>query len=146
METLYNIITIAALLYPVAIVAIFALIATAVLILREEGTLSPVTIYHHYITKGKLPTSLPKVPNVPIVPKVSESHKPLGICRICGCTYDNACLHPDFGPCFWMDDTKQDLCSHCLELKDDPSVERINLTQRSRNLKKLQLCHQSRRQ
>lgn len=46
-----------------------------------------------------------------------------GICKICGCTDDTACYHPDFGPCWWVDETHE-LCSHCVELKDDPSVER----------------------
>lgn len=46
-----------------------------------------------------------------------------GICKICGCTEENACYHPEFGPCWWVDDN-QDLCSHCVELKDDPAVER----------------------
>lgn len=46
-----------------------------------------------------------------------------GTCRICGCTDKRSCVHPDFGPCFWLDDTHE-LCSHCVELKDDPSVIR----------------------
>jgi len=47
-----------------------------------------------------------------------------GTCKICGCTEKKACNHPDFGPCWWVDDD-QDLCSHCCidELKDDPAVE-----------------------
>jgi hypothetical protein len=31
-------------------------------------------------------------------------------CRVCGCTDDNACLDPEFGPCWWV---AADLCSHC---------------------------------
>lgn len=42
-------------------------------------------------------------------------------CKVCGCTEDNPCIHPDFGACFWI---KPDLCSHCVELKDDPRVTR----------------------
>lgn len=42
-----------------------------------------------------------------------------GICKICGCTDESACCHPDFGECWWIDETHE-LCSHCVELKDDP--------------------------
>jgi len=44
-----------------------------------------------------------------------------GVCMICGCTDNNACTHPIFGACWWIND-KQNLCSHCVELKDDPDV------------------------
>lgn len=33
-------------------------------------------------------------------------------CRVCGCTDTTACLHPEHGPCWWVED---DLCSHCGE-------------------------------
>lgn len=33
-------------------------------------------------------------------------------CRVCGCTWDNACVDPDHGPCWWVE---ADLCSHCGE-------------------------------
>jgi len=56
-----------------------------------------------------------------------------GICKICGCTEDNACNHPDFGPCYWLK-ADQDLCSHCVELKDDPRVERLRPSQRKYEL------------
>jgi hypothetical protein len=46
-----------------------------------------------------------------------------GTCRECGCTENNACTHPDWGSCWWLDE-KETLCSHCLELKDDPAVTR----------------------
>jgi len=46
-----------------------------------------------------------------------------GTCKICGCTDDNACIHPDFGACWWVDNTHE-LCSHCVELPDDPDVIR----------------------
>lgn len=48
-----------------------------------------------------------------------------GTCKICGCTDTNACVHPDFGACFWLDDAHE-LCSHCVELPNDPAVERPN--------------------
>ncbi len=31
------------------------------------------------------------------------------ICKVCGCTEDNACMTPD-GPCYWVE---PDLCSTC---------------------------------
>ena len=37
-----------------------------------------------------------------------------GECRICGCTYENACA----GGCSWAD-AKQTLCSSCVETADD---------------------------
>ena len=48
-----------------------------------------------------------------------------GTSKICGCTDTNACVHPDFGACWWIDDTHE-LCSHCVELPEDPLVELIN--------------------
>jgi hypothetical protein len=35
------------------------------------------------------------------------------VCRICGCTELNACIHPDGTPCAWVDD---ELCRRCDEL------------------------------
>ncbi|HXR84310.1 MAG TPA: ASCH domain-containing protein [Hanamia sp.] len=32
------------------------------------------------------------------------------ICLQCGCTGEDACVHPDFGPCWWEE---ENLCSHC---------------------------------
>lgn len=46
-----------------------------------------------------------------------------GVCKLCGCTENSACNHPDFGTCFWVT-PEQDLCSHCVEFKNDPAVER----------------------
>lgn len=46
-----------------------------------------------------------------------------GTCKQCGCTDNNACVHPDFGSCWWMNEI-HNLCSHCVELADDPTVER----------------------
>ena len=46
-----------------------------------------------------------------------------GVCKICGCTDNDACIHPDFGACFWLT-PEHDLCSHCVELEGDASVER----------------------
>ena len=46
-----------------------------------------------------------------------------GTCKICGCTEYDPCIHPDFGACWWIN-SDQDLCSHCIELKEDPKVIR----------------------
>jgi len=46
-----------------------------------------------------------------------------GTCKKCGCTDTNACCHSEYGPCSWVDDTHE-LCSHCLDFPDDPTVER----------------------
>jgi hypothetical protein len=62
-----------------------------------------------------------------------------GICKICGCTENNACMHPDFGACWWTSEN-QDLCSHCVELPDDPSVEKFGIAMRNRYLK---MCKKS---
>ncbi len=52
--------------------------------------------------------------------------KPIpGVCRICGCTEDNPCEHPDHGTCWWVDDDCT-LCSHCADLCDDPSENICN--------------------
>ena len=52
--------------------------------------------------------------------------KPIpGVCRICGCTEDNPCEHPDHGTCWWVDD-ECTLCSHCADLCDDPSENICN--------------------
>ena len=31
-------------------------------------------------------------------------------CRVCGCHQLDACFHPEYGNCFWVE---EDLCSHC---------------------------------
>lgn len=52
--------------------------------------------------------------------------KPIpGVCRICGCTEDNPCEHPDHGTCWWVDDDCT-LCSHCADLCDDLSENICN--------------------
>ncbi len=33
-------------------------------------------------------------------------------CKICGCTDTDACFHPEFGTCWWMDE-EHTICSHC---------------------------------
>lgn len=52
-----------------------------------------------------------------------------GVCRVCGCTEDNPCYHPEHGNCSWVDDDYT-LCSHCASeaeggygIKDDPLTE-----------------------
>jgi ParB/RepB/Spo0J family partition protein len=43
--------------------------------------------------------------------KKSKTKKVKGICRICGCSDDNACIDKETGePCHWVED---DLCSNC---------------------------------
>lgn len=46
-----------------------------------------------------------------------------GVCKICGCTENDPCYHPDWGMCWWVDDTHE-LCSHCAdpEIADDPDT------------------------
>ena len=43
---------------------------------------------------------------------LSEDKPQKGTCAVCGCSEDNACVHVDVGPCWWMDN-KKILCSHC---------------------------------
>lgn len=50
---------------------------------------------------------------------------PYGTCKKCGCTDKRACVHPDFGACWWIDDSHE-LCSHCVELPDDPLVKLLD--------------------
>jgi hypothetical protein len=33
------------------------------------------------------------------------------VCRVCGCSDEDACMHPSLGNCWWME---WDLCSHCV--------------------------------
>jgi len=35
-----------------------------------------------------------------------------GVCKYCGCTENTACYHPDYGNCWWVDDSET-VCSHC---------------------------------
>ena len=43
---------------------------------------------------------------------LSKDRPQKGVCAVCGCTEDNACVHVDVGPCWWID-RKKILCSHC---------------------------------
>lgn len=36
-------------------------------------------------------------------------------CRVCGCTWNNACM-TEQGPCWWVED---DLCSACVNEGDE---------------------------
>ncbi len=47
-----------------------------------------------------------------------------GICRICGCTAFDACNHPEYGACWWEDES-QTVCSHCAnpEIANDPATK-----------------------
>ncbi len=53
----------------------------------------------------------------------SNNKENISICKVCGCTWDNACYHPEHGSCWWVDDS-QTLCSHCNidEIKNDPQT------------------------
>lgn len=54
-----------------------------------------------------------------------------GICRVCGCTEEDPCYHPDYGTCWWADEEKT-LCSHCADksIADDPQTEHCVNTRR----------------
>ena len=41
------------------------------------------------------------------------------VCKVCGCSQFNACIHPKFGPCHWV---AEDLCSNC---KDHPGESKL---------------------
>lgn len=41
-----------------------------------------------------------------------------GVCKKCGCTWNNPCHHADLGYCWWEDESET-LCSHCV----DPEIE-----------------------
>lgn len=47
----------------------------------------------------------------------------VGKCRVCGCTNDNPCFHPDHGFCWWADEAET-ICSHCAceEIANDPET------------------------
>lgn len=47
-----------------------------------------------------------------------------GICRVCGCTENDPCYHPDHGTCWW-DDEEHTICSHCADphITDDSGTE-----------------------
>ena len=48
MEKLTNLIIMLAILWPVAMIAAFAIIGAVILIKKEDGTISPVKLYHIY--------------------------------------------------------------------------------------------------
>ena len=55
---------------------------------------------------------------------------PYGVCKICGCTDNDPCFHPEHGTCWWADDSHE-LCSHCADEKiyNDPATKHcINST------------------
>jgi hypothetical protein len=56
------------------------------------------------------------------LPRMSIAH---GVCRECGCTQFDPCNHPDYGACWWADESKT-LCSHCANelTRDDPETAR----------------------
>lgn len=46
-----------------------------------------------------------------------------GVCKVCGCTWNNPCFNHQHGFCWWAN-KEQDLCSHCAEelLSKDPNT------------------------
>lgn len=42
---------------------------------------------------------------------MDKSEGQRGTCGSCGCTWENACVNPIYGPCWWIDDTET-TCSH----------------------------------
>jgi len=52
---------------------------------------------------------------------MNKKNNKAGTCQICGCTEDKACYHPDYGPCWWVDESKT-LCSHCADETHELSV------------------------
>lgn len=55
-----------------------------------------------------------------------------GVCRVCGCTMDDPCYHPEHGFCWWVDDDHT-LCSHCADeaiAKDPRTVHCVNTSGR----------------
>ncbi len=53
--------------------------------------------------------------------KVDEDLLEMGVCRVCGCTFNDPCYNPRVGHCWWVDVTET-LCSHCANEKiaNDP--------------------------
>lgn len=74
---------------------------------EEEQTHTSITLIYEYFNAGLFNLEPQK-----------------GICRICGCTMDNACSSPTHGNCWWVDETET-LCSHCAyeEIKFDPATK-----------------------
>lgn len=59
--------------------------------------------------------------------KTASSKKEIvtpGVCRVCGCTDNDPCFHPDYGNCWWHDEERI-LCSHCADpvIKNSPVTE-----------------------
>lgn len=50
-----------------------------------------------------------------------------GVCRSCGCTESRACIHPELGPCGWVE---PDLCSACVP-GADPAWQHPTTTRRT---------------
>ena len=46
-----------------------------------------------------------------------------GICKVCGCSDKDPCFSPNWGHCWWVDNTHE-LCSHCAnkEIYFDPDT------------------------
>jgi len=46
-----------------------------------------------------------------------------GVCRVCGCTWNDPCYNPKYGMCWWWDD-KESVCSHCANKRifNDPDT------------------------
>lgn len=45
-------------------------------------------------------------------------------CRVCGCTHNRACCHPELGNCWWAE---PDLCSHCAMIESG-QIEKEDVT------------------
>lgn len=121
MEELKNIITMACMIWFGSMIVVSLIVGAWYAIEKRRGSRSSEKLY---VSHSRLRP-------------VSEVPAGYGVCKICGCTDDNACYHPDCGPCCWADDN-HDICSHCMLFKPE-EVERINPYKRIANLKKLKV-------
>jgi hypothetical protein len=72
----------------------------------------------------------------PLEEQIIKKTMSYGICKVCGCTDNNACIHPVDGACSWVDDSHE-ICSHCVDHpSSDQSVERQRPADRFRKLQK----------
>lgn len=78
---------------------------------NEKGEVDENSEEIRYCTKCQEAMGVHQIPAMPW-DEYSDLWDPMPerVCRECGCSDNDACIHPVHGNCYWVED---DLCSHC---------------------------------
>lgn len=60
-----------------------------------------------------------------------------GVCRVCGCTDENACI-TEAGACWWISELERDLCSACVDSSSTTDIF-MNLNSKKKHITEINM-------